>query len=130
MSPRAALATLLLLAGAAAAEPRLTLAPERVEFGRVRADRVLQRTLSVANVGSSPLELRAVRSECGCVAAPEWREPRTLEPGQRAALQLTFSTGPTPGHVVRKVWLESNDPRRPELELRLEATVVAAPRGR
>ena len=130
MSPRALLAALALLAGASAAEPRLSLAPERVDFGRVLSGRRLQRTLSVANFGTSPLELRPVRSECGCVAAPEWRVPRTLQPGERAPLQLLFDTGSAPGRVVRKLWLQSNDPQRPRVELQLEATVVAAPGGR
>ena len=98
--------------------------------GQPERGRRLQRTLSVANFGTSPLELRPVRSECGCVAAPEWRVPRTLQPGERAPLQLLFDTGSAPGRVVRKLWLQSNDPQRPRVELQLEATVVAAPGGR
>jgi hypothetical protein len=126
VSRSGALAALLWLAGAAAAEPRLALAPERFDFGRVRPGRQLERTFSVGNFGTSALEVRAVKSDCGCVVAPEWRTPRTLAPGERASLRLAFDTGSEPGHVLRRVRLLSNDPQRPVQELRLEATVVAA----
>jgi len=119
-------AALLWLAGAGGAEPRLALAPERFDFGRVLPGRQLERTFSVVNFGSSALEVRAVKSDCGCVVAPEWRSPRTLAPGERASLRLAFDTGSQPGHVLRLVRLLSNDPQRPVRELRLEATVVPA----
>ena len=126
MSRAGALAALLWLAGAAAGEPRLALDPERFDFGRVRTGRQLERTFSVGNFGASALEVRAVKSDCGCVVAPEWRSPRTLAPGERASLRLTFDTGFAPGHVRRRVRLLSNDPQQPIHELQLEATVVAA----
>jgi hypothetical protein len=121
-----ALAALLWLTGAAGAEPRLVLAPERFDFGRVRPGRQLERTFTVSNFGTSALEVRAVKSDCGCVVALEWRSPRTLAPGERASLRLAFGTGTAPGHVLRQVRLLSNDPQRPVHELWLEATVVAA----
>lgn len=126
MSRAWALAALLWLAGAAGAEPRLALAPERFDFGRVRTGRQLERTFTVSNFGTSALEVSAVKSDCGCVVAPAWRSPRTLAPGERANLRLAFETGSRPGRVLRRVRLLSNDPQRPVLELRLEATVVAA----
>lgn len=127
MRPVRTLAALSLLAGAVGAEPRLSVAPEGVDFGRVRRQRQLERTVIVSNFGTSALEVRAVKSDCGCVAAIEWRSPRTLAPGERTRLRLTFDTGSEVGRLLRRVHVLSNDALRPDYELRLEATVVAGP---
>jgi hypothetical protein len=76
----------------------------------------------VRNFGSADLEISGVSTTCGCTAA--LLDRKRIKPGRSATLRVSFDTRDERGKVSRSVLLESNDPAKPKLELKLEATVV------
>jgi uncharacterized protein DUF1573 len=104
------------------AAPRIAVEPAGFDFGRVVAQRTLHRQFSVRNFGSADLDIERVTTTCGCTAA--LLDHKVVKPGGSAALRVSFETRTYSGKVARSVLIKSNDPARPTLELKLEATVT------
>ncbi|HEY7409496.1 MAG TPA: DUF1573 domain-containing protein [Vicinamibacteria bacterium] len=104
--------------------PSITVEPARFDFGRVLVRRVVHKDFTVRNHGGADLVIEDVSTTCGCAAALPDRT--VVAPGTATPLRVSLDTEASPGRVTRRVRLRSNDPRRPEVELVLEATVVAA----
>ena len=126
MSALALLALLLAPGDAAAAAParapRIAVEPAAFDFGQLRPGHRVQRQFVVKNYGGADLEITNVATTCGCTAALLDRQ--TIKPGRSATLRVTFDTREDRGKVSRSVLVQSNDPARPRVELKLEATVV------
>jgi hypothetical protein len=124
---------LLLLAGllagatptpspAPAAGPRIAIDPLRVDLGRVLTHRTLTRPIHVRNTGPQDLVIERVTSSCDCTVARGY--DTVVKPGRSTTLRLSLDTRDTPGRVVRSLVIHSNDPTRPQVELKVEAMVV------
>jgi hypothetical protein len=109
-------------AAAPARAPRIAVEPASFDFGHLRPRHRVQRAFVVKNFGSADLQITNVSTTCGCTAALLDRQ--TLKPGRSATLRVTFDTRDDKGKVYRSVVLESNDPARPKVEVKLEATVI------
>jgi hypothetical protein len=102
--------------------PRIAVEPSSFDFGGLRPGHRVHRAFVVKNFGTADLQITNVSTTCGCTAALLDRQ--TLRPGRSATLRVTFDTRDDRGRVSRSVLIESNDPVRPKLELKLEATVM------
>jgi hypothetical protein len=111
---------------AAAPAPRIAVEPASFDFGRVVPQRTLHRQFSIRNFGSADLEVKQVSTTCGCTAA--LLDNKVVKPGGSAALRVSFETRNYSGKVTRSVLIKSNDPARPTVELKLEATVTPEPK--
>jgi len=111
---------------AAAALPRIEVEPTSFDFGRVVPQRTLHRQFSIRNFGSADLDVERVSTTCGCTAA--LLDNKVVKPGGSAALRVSFETRNYSGKVTRSVLIKSNDPARPTVELKLEATVTPEPK--
>ena len=107
---------------ATAAGPRIVVDPVRVDLGRVLTRRILTRPIQVRNAGAQDLVIDRVTSSCNCTVAQGY--DTVVKPGRSTTLRLSLDTRDTPGRVVRSLLIHSNDPTRPQVELRVEATVV------
>jgi hypothetical protein len=107
-----------------AAAPRIVVEPMSFEFGAVRAGRAVQKEFLVRNHGRTDLVIHKVVSSCGCTAA--LTDSQTVKPGGSTPLRVTFTAPEEPGRLQKSVLLQSNDPVRPSLEVKIEATIVAA----
>ncbi|HEX6736671.1 MAG TPA: DUF1573 domain-containing protein [Vicinamibacteria bacterium] len=130
MNPALVLAALLQAATpappaspAATAGPRIVIDPQRVDLGRVLTRRTLTRPIQVRNAGTADLVIERVTSSCDCAVAKGYES--VVKPGRSITLRLSLDTRANPGRVVRSLLVHSNDPTRPQVELRVEATVVA-----
>ena len=108
---------------AAARAPRIEVEPDQFDFGRVLPQRTVSKQFSIRNFGSADLTVERVSTTCGCTAA--LLDNKVVKPGGSAALRVTFETRNYSGKVAHDVLIKSNDPQRPTLELKLEATVTA-----
>ena len=84
--------------------------------------RTVSKQFSIRNFGSADLTVERVSTTCGCTAA--LLDNKVVKPGGSATLRVTFETRNYSGKVARSVLIKSNDPQRPTLELKLEATVT------
>ena len=77
----------------------------------------------IQNTGTEPLEIRNVTTSCGCTRA--LLSSSVIPPGTRADLTAIFDPDyhDTEGPVKRVIWLETNDPDQPVVELSFIANV-------
>jgi hypothetical protein len=109
---------------ATAPQPNLDAPLARWDWGTIPARPPVSQNFPIQNLGDQPLVITKIVTSCGCTIAH--LSSSFIPPGQRADLLVTFDPAfhLTTGPVSRVVWLETNDPDTPLLELRLEANVL------
>jgi hypothetical protein len=113
----------LLWAGEPPKGPRIAAEPLVFDFGKVLGQKTLHKDFVIRNFGTEDLDIERVSTTCGCTVAEE--PPKVVKPGQSAVLKIKFETRSYSGRVERKILVQSNDPVKNPLELRIQATVVA-----
>ncbi len=115
-----------LLVACSTREPDLHLDQDQIDLGQVVNGEVVDFEVGLLNRGDADLVIEAVSTSCGCTSAQV--VPTTLKPGESGALQVTFDSGAHGpqelGHVVRQIFIASNDPDQSELEFRLSADIL------
>lgn len=120
---------LLLLAivlAACGGSPALAVSPATYDFGAIAADAPVTTTLQVSNAGQGKLSITGVSTSCGCTTAQ--LEETTLAPGAVTNLTITFDPQAHPGlygPLLRTVYLQSNDPAQPEVEVPVHVDILA-----
>lgn len=96
----------------------------RWDWGDIPRIPKVQQTFPIQNTGDQPLLISSVVTSCGCTTAD--LSSSVIPAGQRADLVVTFDPNfhETSGPVTRLVWLETNDPDTPVVELRTDANVL------
>jgi hypothetical protein len=96
----------------------------RWDWGDIPRMPKVQQTFPIQNTGDQPLLIASVVTSCGCTTAD--LSSSVIPAGQRADLVVTFDPNfhETAGPVTRLVWLETNDPDMPVVELRMDANVL------
>jgi hypothetical protein len=108
---------------AGAGGARLSAAPASFDFGSVVPEKTLQRDIVLRNVGSAELVIKDVSTTCNCTVAGGYL--KTLAPGASTSLRVQLTTPKLPGRMEQAITIESNDPERPRVEVKVAATVVA-----
>jgi hypothetical protein len=118
-----------LLASSIAAEqakgPRIAAEPVAFDFGKALQRKTLHKDFVIKNLGTEDLLIEKVSTTCGCTAALMDDDAKLVKPGRTAVLRVSLETRNYTGKVERKVLVQSNDPVRNPLEVRVQATVVA-----
>ncbi len=116
-----------LLAACRGAAPAIAVETTRLDLGDVANGVVVTRDVVVTNRGDGPLVVESITTSCGCTTAT--LEPMTLAPGASGTLRIAFDAGAhgpaLTGPLVRQVFINSNDPTRPELAVELAVNVTA-----
>jgi len=103
--------------------PSIAVEPDQFDFGSVRQQSTVSKQFRIRNFGSGSLTIERISASCGCSA---WQlEEGDIAPGQGSNLRVSLDTRDDVGRVERTVLVESNDPERPKLLIRLYATIVA-----
>jgi HYDIN/CFA65/VesB family protein len=126
---RAAVALVLLaLASSVRADgpagARLAVEPAAFDFGNVRPEKTLQKDLLLRNFGDAELVIQKVSTTCGCTVAGSYL--KRVAPGASTTLRIAFTTPATAGRTEQTVTIETNDPERPRIHVKVAATVVAS----
>jgi len=127
---------ILVLCGVAAfAAPKARVAPEALDFGRVKAGATAEQTLTVYNDGDAPLRVLRAKASCSCtaIAAPDG-DSTTIAPGSSARMTVRFDAAGRVGHQSAAIAITTNDPARPAVTVPVAAfvetlTVVRPPDG-
>ncbi len=119
------LAAILLVAlcgSIACAAPNLQVQMPNYDFGEVfQGDRV-RHVYQVVNQGDEPLVIDRGNSSCGCTAV--LISAKNLPPGGAGELQANFDSSRFRGDVVKTIYLYSNDPTKPVMQLQLQGRVL------
>ncbi len=105
------------------APPHIEITPASYDFGNIPYTKVETR-FQVRNAGGSPLEITGVSTSCGCTTAEI--ESKSLLPGAITGLHVTFDPQlmGEEGDILRVVYIKSNDPQQPEVEIELRGMVI------
>lgn len=104
-----------------AGAPRLEVSSPEFDFGQVYAGEQVEHLFQLSNQGDAALVIDRVRSSCGCTAA--LLSESTLAPGESAELKVHFDSTRFSHAVVKTVYLYSNDPQQPVVQLSLRGIV-------
>lgn len=110
---------------AADGQPAAALSASFYNFGRVGATEVVQEEFLLFNRGNAPLVIERAYTTCGCTSAEV--SGGLIAPGEAGRVTLIFDAGfhPAAGQTVRRgLIIETNDPRRPQVEIWVQAEVA------
>lgn len=108
--------------------PVLQLKETSYDFGQVKEGEIVTHVFTFKNIGDEPLVIKKVRTTCGCTAA--LLSQKTLNPGEKGKLEVKFNTRGYEGRLSRYIYLETNDARRPKVQITVKATIQVPPRPR
>jgi uncharacterized cupredoxin-like copper-binding protein len=94
-------------AAAAVSAPKLYVPKINHDFGTVKEGKVVEHTFKFANQGNAPLEIKNVRTSCGCTAA--LLSSKIIEPGKEGTLKVELDTKNRLGRLSRTITIVSND---------------------
>ena len=104
--------------------PAITVQQTAVNFGTVEAGQTGQRTITVRNTGTAPLEITGIESDVsGLTFEPSMF---TLEPNGSRTVTVTLPNA-TEGTLSGSINILSNDPDRARFMLSISGIVQAAP---
>jgi hypothetical protein len=119
--------SMMIVSACAPASPDIALERAEVDLGNVPNGVVRTFKVELANRGQGDLVVEAVTTSCGCTTASI--EPRVIPPGGTGDLIIHYDSGAHgsdfSGQVARQVFVDTNDPDEPEVEISFTAMVVA-----
>lgn len=106
--------------------PMIEAEHESFDFGDVVYGDIAKHTFILKNVGSQPLEIKRIATSCACTTAKA--ELKSILPGQQIELMVTYDTGAMSGphgkgDQERIIYIQSNDPVNPQIEVTIHARV-------
>jgi len=91
------------------------------DFGDIVAGTPVDHVYKFTNNGKSDLIIRKVKASCGCTSvAPDIS---VIKPGQSSNIKATFRTDHYSGRQTKTITITSNDPKNPNVVLRLTGNV-------
>ncbi len=101
--------------------PRLVLSTEEWDFGTKWHGEPCSTEITITNAGDAVLKILKIKSSCGCTALkPKQKE---LPPGESDSMVLTYNTKKNQVHVAQTITLQTNDPERPRVTIRVKGVV-------
>lgn len=92
-----------------------------INLGELKAGEVVKAIFKFKNTGAQGLEIKRVRSSCGCF---EHKAASTkLRPGESSMIEVDFKTEGLGGDFNKSVMVDSNDPAHPTVRLIIKAKI-------
>lgn len=102
--------------------PKIQFAKDQHDFGIVQEGKVVDFTFEYSNSGKNDLEIKDVKTSCGCTAAVV--SGKKLKPGEKGTLKVELDTSNRMGRMSRVITVTSNDPEQSTKILTIYAEVV------
>ena len=123
----AILAAGILLVACSSGQPSITVEATSLDLGSVVNGDIVSRDLILRNDGEADLVIDSIITSCSCTQASV--NPMTIAANQSGILHIEFDSGfhgpDLTGPLIRQVFINSNDPQRPELQVELMVNVEA-----
>ena len=104
--------------------PIISSPEPRFDFGERDNSEKVVHTFKVVNLGTAPLEIKEVKTSCGCTVAE--LKKKVLQPGEDTDVQATFDLKGKQGSQTKHLTVFSNDPKSPAYKLTLQGQSVPA----
>lgn len=102
--------------------PQLKIDRYSYDFGKVKEGAKLNFTFALKNFGKELLEIRDVKTSCGCTVAN--LSSKKLRPGEEGRMSVELDTSDRSGKIAKTVTLYSNDPKNPEQTITLFVNIL------
>jgi hypothetical protein len=109
----------------AAKQPKIKFSADTWDFGKVKQGQALTHEFSFENAGQGELTIDNVETSCGCTAA--LASDKSLAPGRKGKIKVTFNTTGYSGTVTKYVFVDSNDPDDSRVQLKVQAMIEVPP---
>ncbi|MBM4171325.1 MAG: DUF1573 domain-containing protein [Ignavibacteria bacterium] len=101
--------------------PKLVLSLYQYDFGQVEEGKIYEAKIGFKNEGKSILEIKDVKTSCGCTAA--LLSSKKLKAGESGSLKIELDTANREGKLVRTITLNSNDPANQNQTITITANI-------
>jgi len=106
--------------------PTIKAIPDSFDFGEIEYGRVAENTFVIKNSGEEVLEITRLSTSCACTSARIEKE--ILNPGEEVNLFVKYNTGLMTGDYAkgnqeRIIYIKTNDPVNPQIEVTIKAYV-------
>lgn len=106
--------------------PEVEITPKSFDFGEIKYGEIAEYTFKIRNLGDEILEIKRVATSCACTTAEVEKE--MLSPGEEVNLFVRYDTGAmsgahAKGEQERIIYIKSNDPVNPQVEVTIKAYV-------
>ena len=114
----------ILLAACSTAHAQLTWEKTQIDLNPKPGDQEAVAVFKYANKGSTTINIKNVRSSCGCTVAS--LKKNDVAPGEKGEVTATFKIGGRTGVQQKTVTVETDHPEQPITNLLLQATIAQA----
>lgn len=111
------LSTGVVLAG----QPQISVTRGLMEIASVKAGKEAEVRYTFSNLGDAPLVISDVKTTCGCTVAE--LSAKTIPPGGDGYVRVVFHAEKRRELTQKYIYLYTNDPNRPKVQLTLQAQV-------
>ena len=116
-----------LLVACNSGQPSISVEATSLDLGDVVNGEIISRDLTLRNDGDADLVIDSIITSCTCTQATI--NPMTIAAKQSGILHIEFDSGfhgpDLTGPLIRQVFINSNDPQSPELQVELSVNVEA-----
>jgi uncharacterized protein YdeI (BOF family) len=91
-------------------------------FGKIFKGQKIEHVYKFENRGKGILEIRKVKTSCGCTAAI--LTDKIIPPDKTGEIKATFSSGSYKGNVTKSITVVSNDPNSPNYKLTISGEII------
>lgn len=91
------------------------------DFGVVKEGKVVDYTFKFKNAGGTELEIKDVKTSCGCTAA--LLSSKKIKPGKEGTIRVELDTKNRSGRISRNITVMTNDPNEPNKILTIYADI-------
>jgi hypothetical protein len=103
------------------AGPWIQFAELEFDFGTVICGQVIKHEFVFTNAGTELLEIKDVKSTCGCTSAAAGSQQ--VKPGESGKIPIEFHTRQFSGPITKTITIAINNPRQPPANLQIKGTV-------
>jgi len=111
-----------------AKKPKIVFKEAAKNFGKIKQGDVPTYEFIFKNEGDDVLTIGNVETSCGCTAALV--SEKKVEPGKTGNIKVAFNSRGYQGEVTKYIYVSSDDPSAPRVELKITAAVDVPPQPR
>jgi len=105
-----------------ASGPKLMFEKSQHDFGKIYEGKIVEFTFKFKNIGKGVLEIKNVKTTCGCTAAVV--NGKKLNPGEEGTIRIEFDSANRFGRTSRNIIVTSNDPDEGIKTLTIYADII------
>lgn len=102
-------------------DPEIKFESDKHDFGQVTPRSDSKCKFKFQNVGGGVLEIKNVRTTCGCTVAK--LDKKKYAPGESGEIEVNFKAGVSAVPVQKHLYVLSNDKKHPSVTLTIQASV-------